>query len=226
MNILLVDRDKTRIETLRRLILKRLEFVFIRTIESLDIANQIFEKGKFDILICHYDGSNTTKAGQLSNFIQKSNVIIYSEKEDVLSTFRGRLPYAFLPCDDDFNTLLFKLIDSIKSRTDARSVYLYIGDGEIRRFDVSSIHYFKADGDYTHLCNGSDKTILVLKMLKDLYNDVRERGFIRIHRSYIVNSRYISSIKTKRCMLSNGIEIPISNTYWKQRNVLFDAWMK
>ncbi len=56
----------------------------------------------------------------------------------------------------------------------------------------------------------------VYKQIKDMYEELCEFGFLRCHRSYIVNIKYIQSIKSDRAFLINMLTptcIPIGIRY-------------
>ena len=66
----------------------------------------------------------------------------------------------------------------------------------------------------------------VKKKISERENNLPSKYFVRCHRSYIVNVKYIKSItKNKktadRVLLSNGIKIPISKDKYKDINDAF-----
>ena len=71
---------------------------------------------------------------------------------------------------------------------------------ELTRVDLSYVVYFEADGNYTHIIfsNGCKVMLLVsLANIEHLIDDVLKgqvQPFIRIGKSYIVNSRFIFQI--------------------------------
>jgi two-component system response regulator LytT len=54
-----------------------------------------------------------------------------------------------------------------------------------------------------------------------LENQLLHKGFIRIHRSYIVNMSYISQFQQNTLFLKTGENIPIGATYMKQMKQVF-----
>lgn len=58
--------------------------------------------------------------------------------------------------------------------------------------DVANIMYIKADGAYTHICIKDKPCITVSKNLKYFETALLDIvGFVRVHRSYLVNTRYV-----------------------------------
>ncbi|WP_312442813.1 LytR/AlgR family response regulator transcription factor [Lacrimispora sp.] len=57
--------------------------------------------------------------------------------------------------------------------------------------------------------------------MEQLENQLLHKGFIRIHRSYIVNMSYISQFQQNTLFLKTGENIPIGATYMKQMKQVF-----
>ena len=79
--------------------------------------------------------------------------------------------------------------------------------------EMQDIIYCKADDNYTELYLKDNYKKLVSKTLKYFENLLKENGFARIHKSYLVNVSYISSYKKGKggtVYLSNGKELSVS----------------
>jgi len=91
-------------------------------------------------------------------------------------------------------------------------------------FEVLEIHdiiYAKADDNYTELYLKNNKKKLVSKTLKYFDDALKENGFARIHKSYLVNVNYIVSYKKGSggtVVLSNQKELNVSAS--KKANLL------
>jgi len=78
---------------------------------------------------------------------------------------------------------------------------------------MKDIIYCKADDNYTELYLNNNKIKLVSKTLKYFENALKENGFARIHKSFLVNVSYIISYKKGKggtVYLSNGKELSVS----------------
>lgn len=83
-------------------------------------------------------------------------------------------------------------------------------DDSVVSVQLNKIMYFDS---YNHdiLINMEDKTTFKLNRkynLKVLENQFAEHGFIRVHKSYLVNFRYINIIKETDVILNNNTIIP------------------
>lgn len=59
--------------------------------------------------------------------------------------------------------------------------------------------------------NGEEKRINI--SLQKLYEKLESNGFIRCHKSYIVNEKYIESFNKNSCVLKYGIIVPRGRYY-------------
>ncbi len=57
--------------------------------------------------------------------------------------------------------------------------------------------------------------------MEQIENQLLHRGFVRIHRSYIVNMSYIMQFEQNVLILKTGEKIPIGATYMKQMKQVF-----
>ena len=55
---------------------------------------------------------------------------------------------------------------------------------------------------------------------------LEDRRFIRIHKSYLVNFRYIYRVNAKTVVPDNGFELPVSRTYQNEAQKKFKEYMQ
>jgi two-component system LytT family response regulator len=87
--------------------------------------------------------------------------------------------------------------------------------------DVNDIIFCKADDNYTEIYTSSPKKKLVSKTLKYFEDMLEKYGFVRIHKSYLVNLNKIVKYKKGKggsVIVSNGKEILVSAS--KKANLL------
>ena len=81
---------------------------------------------------------------------------------------------------------------------------------------VADIVYLESAGEYVRLHIEGSSTITTLFRLKNMETTLPADGFLRVHRSYIVNLKRIASYTKGRIFLDNGEYIPLGENY-KQR---------
>lgn len=75
--------------------------------------------------------------------------------------------------------------------------------------NVNDINYFETYG-HTVEINTNDKVIHVRDSLKSLENQFAQYGFLRIHRSYLVNCRFVYAVSSHNITLHNMKTLPVS----------------
>ncbi|MGJ8667405.1 MAG: LytR/AlgR family response regulator transcription factor [Patiriisocius sp.] len=84
--------------------------------------------------------------------------------------------------------------------------------------EIRDILYCQADDNYTHIYVG-DKKKLVSKTLKYFEEILKESGFARVHKSYLVNVNAVVEYKKGKggsVVLSNGKEVMVSPSRKKE----------
>jgi len=80
-------------------------------------------------------------------------------------------------------------------------------------FDIDDIIRFEADGCYTKVFFKEGKTLLISKTLKEFESTVSKYDFYRIHKSHLVNLRYVkeySKTDGSHITLKDGSVLEIS----------------
>lgn len=78
-------------------------------------------------------------------------------------------------------------------------------------YDPLIILYCEGENNYTRFIFTKQKNMLVSKTLGEYEDLLREHGFVRIHKSYLVNARYVSKVDREGTLLmSDNKLLPIS----------------
>lgn len=109
-----------------------------------------------------------------------------------------------------FDEVFRKAVSRAESRVQA-SIVLNCA-GEQRKIIISQIYYFEVFNRIVtvYYRDGSFEFYSTLSRLED---SLARRGFVRVHRAYLVSERYIASIKQKEITLLNGTTIPVGGKY-------------
>ncbi|MCO6359657.1 LytR/AlgR family response regulator transcription factor [Roseivirga pacifica] len=90
--------------------------------------------------------------------------------------------------------------------------FLFVKDGRVwRKLMLQSIYYIQGAKDYVtfHFEEGK---LMSLMTLKELESELSEKGFIRIHQSYIINKLQIQSFSNDKVEV-NAQFLPVSQSY-------------
>lgn len=117
----------------------------------------------------------------------------------------------------DFNKDLLKMIRTFH-RSDQYLDHLIITDrGREFEVDLDEVLYFEANGNYANLCTLT-KTHLYRITMNSLAEQINPRDFLRIHRSLILNKRYVEkcvylSNNEYRFTMKNGQELQSGRSF-------------
>ncbi len=93
--------------------------------------------------------------------------------------------------------------------------------------DIPTIQYIQGEGSYAKIFfNNSEKEIVVSKIVKDFEAILADRGFLRVHKSYLVNMNQIKELRkddSGYLVLNSGVKIPISHK--EREKVLYNLRM-
>lgn len=138
---------------------------------------------------------------------------------------KRNLPFLFLTANQDERTLRGAAVLRPRAyltkpfqKTDVIAAFEIIRAGltpnmEVRtnngieELNPNTIHYIKGDGGYIEIYCDRGK-IVQRKLLKDILNELPD-GFIRVHRSFVVNPLFIES-KSATNIVVKGEKIPVS----------------
>lgn len=109
----------------------------------------------------------------------------------------------------------FNPINSIQPRQDEVKNYFIFVKSEYDNVKINTkdIKYIQGLKDYIKIyIVDSNKAILTLSSFKDIQIKLPANHFLRVHRSFIVNTSYIKSVQKTKIVM-NDIRIPIGETY-------------
>ena len=104
-------------------------------------------------------------------------------------------------------------IDVAKEKT--KEYMLFTGIGEYRNIPVLSIKYFEVNGKIitVHYSNRSFEFVSTIGKLENL---LFSKGFIRVHRSFMVAISAIKNFTYTELTLVDGVVIPVGRTYYNK----------
>lgn len=121
-------------------------------------------------------------------------------------------------------TALDKLEQYLKNNPNRRKVTLSFGK-ENGTFFVDDVYYVEADLSQIHLVTKEGEFLLSIS-ISQAQEVLEKEGFVKVHRSYLVNSNHVVRIKHRTAFMDNGKEIPISKYRLKEvkeRLIVSDA---
>lgn len=109
------------------------------------------------------------------------------------------------------------MLKSSYSDIEADSIFVKV-DYKWVKLNTKSIRYIQAYGDYLRLfIIDVPSPYLIHSSMTQIYKKLPSY-FMQVHRSYIVNSLYISEVNKSGILLGDGIIVPIGNSYKENLN--------
>lgn len=94
--------------------------------------------------------------------------------------------------------------------------FIFLKNGyKSEKIDIQDIIFIAGNKEYATYYTKSGRTYLKNERLKNLEKDYQPYGFIRIHKSYLINTRYIKKIFNNNVEIQ-GETIPIGCAYREQ----------
>jgi len=111
----------------------------------------------------------------------------------------------------EFLDIRFKA-ELFESTCNDNSIAVKIGNKSLM-LKINEISYLEALKDYTKIITYGDKATIVYGNLGSIMRQSAFSDFVRVHRSFAVNKKYISEIKTSEIILINQTSLPLSKYY-------------
>lgn len=179
------------------------------------LLNMIDEHYHFDIVFMdiempEIDGISICKQIRQTN--DDTLVVFISNKDElVFSTFEVQ-PFRFVR-KSHYDSLLPNLVDALVTelgrRNPANIQIVEPRSKDIFSFDINKIAYVEAQGKNCIIHSTNDNTEIKI-LLSEIELLLEGYEFIKPHRSYLVNYKYISTITKSTLELTTGEIIPIS----------------
>ena len=138
---------------------------------------------------------------------------VYSVDTDSLA----QILYRLLPIPLGIATAALLLQPKAHPPVDTKQVLNVPTRGGMLAVRTSDIEYVKAAGNYVELITG-DRTLLMRTTLNDLGKQLRAAGFVRAHRSLLVNAQHVLAIRRGPrgrliVRLRSGAQLPVGRQF-------------
>ena len=191
----------------------------IKVVYTFEDALTFFEKESIDLCLLDLNLSGKNGFDILKETVSRDfhTIVISAYTEKAIEAFRyGILDFVPKPIDPDRLKLAFdRFFGRVKIEGKGASCLVVRKRNENFLLPVDHIRYFKADGYLIEIHRQDGKKDLIEKSLNKLEQILPER-FLRIHRSYIVDTGLISSYRHKggglyEIKLKDGTLLPLSS---------------
>ena len=220
---LLVDDEYPSLKILENFTLKLSECEVVAKCSSAAEALAVFEKEKIDMMFLDIQMPGMTGLEMLSKLPIKPVTIITTANHDMaLDAYNLDVvdylvkPFSF----ERFNNAVDKAKAYLKyknqdnnSITEKPDYIMVKSDYKIVKIFFKEIKYIEGLGEYVKIILDKGNFVVTLEALKNLEKMLPQETFIRIHKSYILNTSLIRAVSGNMVSLSDGTSLPIGKVY-------------
>ena len=176
-------------------------------------ARDWLQENKVDLIFLDIHLPRWSGMDFLRNLKEPPAVILTTAFPDyALESYEYRvIDYLLKPiAPERFQKAIQKFLDQ---EPDSTSQEFMVKTGyDYQRVNTAELRFIKSDMDYTEL-HLKDRIILSKESLNYWEDSLQENGFIRAHRSYLVNVKHITEMQSAQLRLKNEQLIPIGRAY-------------
>ena len=216
-SILIVDDEDSGRQALK-ILLEKGFWAYTQEIEfarSFELAKEKILNKSFDILFLDINLKGIS-AFDLLQFIPSQSKIVFvtAYSEFMLQALRNKaFDYLVKPVkEEELNDCLHRIVQE-NAAGGADNILQIRSNGMTRVVHKDDIVYIEGDGPYCSL-HLKKEMVKTAKTLKAILPELGEH-FVRIHKSYVVNKKYIRAFNMDKLVLYNEACLPVSRTGFK-----------
>lgn len=227
MIIAICDDEKLAIESIRRELekaAKKLQMTMdiyeYQTGEELlaDITRQQIEVVLLDIDMPGMSGMET--ANCLMEKCPLLNIIFLTNREDMVFQALKYRPLRFIR-KSHIKEELTEAVESVMKKIASEMYVVSFGRGKIEeKYAIKDILYIESNKHYIDI-HMQEKIQQFRGRISDCEKGLGDYGFVRVHKGYLVNIRYIESFLPDAVVLDNKERIPVSRNRIEEARVQY-----
>ena len=162
---------------------------------------------------------------QLKSFNPQTDIIYLSQREDLVFDTLKLHPFGFIRKSkiiQDFASVLELFVNTaLKTNSENKKITIS-SKKETISADMDQVMYIEGNKNYQtfYLKDGGVFDARVL--MGDLETKLKEHGFIRVHKGYLVNYLFIRHIGTNEVLLTNNKILPLSS---KRKDEIMEEYL-
>lgn len=119
----------------------------------------------------------------------------------------------FLKAVDKFTRLSTQSFPQVQKETIVTDYIIVKSGSKHHKIVLNNIVYIESLKDYIQIHLQNDTTIVTKYTLSDIEKELATYNFLRVHRSFIINTTNITAFSTNEIDLNHSKEIPIGASY-------------
>ena len=212
---LLISDDELSGRVTMEILLKKLMFnrsFHFDVASSLDETKALLSKHHYDLIFLDINFKGMSSFTIIDEIPKTSKIIfVTAYSEHAIQAIRSNaFDYLMKPIKEiELSACLNRYFSMINPSGSSATIPLR-EKGFTRLYKISDITHVKGNGPYSTLFTDKEQ-ITTVRTLKSLLPELGQ-GFVRIHKSYLVNRNFIKGFKKNQVFLNHDICLPISRT--------------
>ena len=221
IRIALCDDDRAAVPVIAgaaRSAFEALEPVALDTYINGTELLRAMETTTYDLILLDIDmpGPDGIEVGKrIKNRSEDIPVVFVSECEARVFESFSVQPLGFVRKSNFLSdiTAVVDLFERYRRRTQNGSTVQFTSRASLISLPVAQIRYVESSRNYQMIFQvGQAEPVEVKMTMEKLQEIMKPHGFIRIHKGYLVNFRFIRRIDTNALQLTDGTELPIGRS--------------
>ena len=222
LKCVVVDDEPLAIELIKSYIKVSPSLFFLSDFEDAIAASEYLNKNKVDLLFLDINMPDISGLDLYKSLKEKPLLIFTTAyKNYAFDGFElNAVDYLLKPIAySRFKKAVAKAVEihQFQNQTSKENEEYILVHSEYKliKINVAQIIYLESLEDYIKINLVDGNMILTLMPLKRMMEKLSQEKFKRIHRSFVVSVNHVVLINNRKARLSNGIELPISDSYSK-----------
>lgn len=177
-------------------------------------ASESFDIIFLDIMMSDPDGMKTA---QILHRKSPDKILIFlsSSREYVFDAYDVEaFQYLLKPVDDKkLKNVLQRAI--LKTESCSREFILVNRERQKRKLFLDDIYYFEINGRMVDV-HGTEGIFSYYEQIGELEAQLRDKGFFRCHKSYLINLKYVDGYNRQEIFLENGENIIVAKRRYEK----------
>lgn len=233
LNIAILDDDKTALMiskgSIEQFIQNRNIQCSIDTFSDAYLFIQAVKINNYTVVILDIDlqESNGIEVGkQVKEINPQIDIIYLSQREDLVFDTLYLHPFGFIRKSkiiQDFPSVFQLYLDTRMNTADDNSKLVVTSKNSVINIDINEIMYVEGNKNYQTIYLKDGTMMDVRLSMGDLETNLSKKGFIRIHKGYLVNYIYIRKIVKNDVILLNNKILPLAR---KRKDEIMEQYLK
>lgn len=190
---------------------------FCASIQIFDSEHHFLEEcmtERFHLVLLDIDMPDISgmDIAKLMNGLTVRPILVFVTNQDALvyDTFQF-LPLAFIRKSHFDEEIESVIIRSFEKLHEAKSTYSFRYDAKMIQLKLADIMYFEANQNYLQIYT-DNQVFRYRDTLQNVESELSRKGFLRIHKGFLVNQEAVYQLSGEDVVLNNGAVLPIGRT--------------